>query len=304
MFAIEKANFLNSLHSVYYLSIFVTRKCHWSLICFCMLLAIDSVSTVSIAAPKPTSQAVVKGRISRPNLKVGSKGEFVSELQAALKLLGFYRGEVDGVYSQNTAKAVFSFQQAAGLSANGVVDGNTWQTLFPSPSQRKRSGSNDDSVNNFSTATQVSNNTTVNRTTTEPIPTTPKNRPEPKPVKPPKRSSAAKKPVTKSPPQRQSAASRSRKKPRPSQATSSPKKPSIQYTATGFPILRLGMRGSEVLKLQKHLRTLGFLKTGVDGDFGPVTETAVKALQKRNGLEADGVVGGSTWQVINKQIGR
>lgn len=304
MFAIEKANLLSCLRSVYSWSIFSSRRFHWLLICFCIPLAIDSVSTVSIAAPKPTSQVVVKGRISRPNLQVGSKGEFVSELQAALKLLGFYRGEVDGVYSQNTESAVFSFQRAAGLSPNGVVDGNTWQTLFPSPSKEERSGSNDDSVNNFPAPTQISNNRSVNRATTEPIPTTPKNRPEPKPVKPPKRSSTPKKPVKKSPPQRQSATSRPRRKPRPSQATSSPKKPNIQYTATGFPILRLGMRGSEVLKLQKHLRTLGFLKTGIDGDFGPQTETAVKALQKRNGLEADGVVGGSTWQVINKQIGR
>ena len=64
------------------------------------------------------------------------------------------------------------------------------------------------------------------------------------------------------------------------------------------------MRGAEVLKLQKQLKRLGFLKTGIDGDFGSLTETAVKALQKRYGLEADGVVGGATWQIINRQIRR
>ena len=311
MIAIEKASILHYLRSVFSLKNFPNYRFYWLLFSSCLPLAIGSVSAVSIAAPQPNSEVVVKGAIFRPTLKVGNKGEFVSELQAALKLLGFYQGKVDGVYRESTANAVVSFQLAAGLSPNGIVDANTWQTLFPSPSTDKTTSSNNDSVNNFpapaqiGNTTQVANNTTVNRVTTEPIPTIPTNRPEPKPVKPPKRSSTKKnQPVKKSPPQRQSAASRPRKKPRPSQKTSSPKKPSIQYTALGFPILRLGMRGSEVLKLQKHLRTLGFLKNGIDGDFGPLTETAVKALQKRYGLEADGVVGGGTWQVINKQIGR
>ena len=311
MIAIDKASILRCLRPVFSLNKFTNTRFYWLLLSSCVPLAIGSVNLVSIAAPLPNSQVVVKGAISRPNLKVGSKGEFVSELQAALKLLGFYQGEVNGVYRQSTANAVFSFQQAAGLSPNGIVDANTWQTLLPSPSTEQIAGSNSNSVNNFpapvqtGNTTQVANNTTINRVTTEPIPTIPTNRPESKPVKPPKRSNVTKnKPVKKSPPRRQSAASRPRKKPRPSQTTSSPKKPSIQYTAQGLPILRLGMRGSEVWKLQKQLQKLGFLKTSIDGDFGPLTETAVKALQKRYGLEADGVVGGGTWQVINKQIRR
>jgi peptidoglycan hydrolase-like protein with peptidoglycan-binding domain len=69
--------------------------------------------------------------VNRPVLKSGSKGEAVSELQAALQLLGFYRGSIDGVYSQNTAIAVTRFQQAAGLNPDGIVNQQTWQTLFP-----------------------------------------------------------------------------------------------------------------------------------------------------------------------------
>jgi peptidoglycan hydrolase-like protein with peptidoglycan-binding domain len=60
------------------------------------------------------------------------------------------------------------------------------------------------------------------------------------------------------------------------------------------------MRGSQVVKLQEKLSNLGFLKS-VDGDFGPVTLEAVKAFQKRNGLEPDGVVGGATWQLLDKR---
>ncbi|MFB2937652.1 peptidoglycan-binding protein [Aerosakkonemataceae cyanobacterium BLCC-F154] len=69
--------------------------------------------------------------VNRPVLKSGSKGEAVSELQAALKLLGYYKGEVDGVYSENTAIAVTQFQEAAGLNPDGIVDRETWEKLFP-----------------------------------------------------------------------------------------------------------------------------------------------------------------------------
>jgi N-acetylmuramoyl-L-alanine amidase len=71
------------------------------------------------------------GAIIRPTLKVGSKGTAVSELQAALKLLGYYSGAVDGVYGKTTASAVSKFQQAAGLTPDGVAGESTWQRLFP-----------------------------------------------------------------------------------------------------------------------------------------------------------------------------
>ncbi|MGB3405619.1 MAG: peptidoglycan-binding protein [Microcoleaceae cyanobacterium] len=72
--------------------------------------------------------------LQRPTLQVGSKGTEVSELQATLKLLGYYQGSVDGVYSQATADAVTAFQKAAGVNTSGIVDQQTWNRLFP-PSQ-------------------------------------------------------------------------------------------------------------------------------------------------------------------------
>jgi hypothetical protein len=56
--------------------------------------------------------------------------------------------------------------------------------------------------------------------------------------------------------------------------------------------LRLGSKGESVKTLQQ------FLKVGVDGTFGPQTETAVKAWQKTNGLISDGIVGKNTWAAM------
>lgn len=72
--------------------------------------------------------------------------------------------------------------------------------------------------------------------------------------------------------------------------------PKIEESRT--PILRRGAKGNAVYRLQQRLGTLGFLAIGPDGDFGELTEKAVKAAQQKYKLEADGVVGGATWNAI------
>lgn len=59
--------------------------------------------------------------------------------------------------------------------------------------------------------------------------------------------------------------------------------------------LARGSTGEGVKLLQEFLF--------VDGHFGPVTETAVKAFQTKQGITADGVVGPYTWREILKVTG-
>ncbi|MCC5618499.1 peptidoglycan-binding protein [Nostoc sp. CHAB 5836] len=288
-------------------------------------LLIASSAVVSIAAPPKIAQLNPGNSITRPTLKVGSQGERVAELQAALKLLGFYFGAVDGAYSENTASAVARFKQAAGLNPDGIVDTNTWQRLFPKepavastvPSSQPRFNS----ATNFPVPNQTSNlinvvNPNLNPprqavtqvpTSAEPRPTTPRKavtqvptNPEPRPATPRKTttSSTQKTPNRTTSTTRTQSTTRTRQTTRTQSNTSTKRTPGIQYTSEGMPILRIGLRGSEVIKLQQQLKKLGFLKGDADGDFGETTEAAVKAVQKRYGLEADGVVGGSTWEVI------
>lgn len=58
--------------------------------------------------------------------------------------------------------------------------------------------------------------------------------------------------------------------------------------------LRYGSEGAEVTTLQNRLIALGYLAGSADGKFGRNTKSAVIAFQKANGLSADGVVGADT----------
>lgn len=64
--------------------------------------------------------------------------------------------------------------------------------------------------------------------------------------------------------------------------------------------LSLGDRGKEVSDVQTRLQKQGVElgREGVDGFFGPRTETAVKAFQQQRGLLVDGVVGDNTWREL------
>ena len=66
------------------------------------------------------------------------------------------------------------------------------------------------------------------------------------------------------------------------------------------PTLRRGSSGWHVKRLQRLLRLHGQLgpPAQLDGEFGPVTEAAVRAFQALHGLEPDGIVGPLTWRAL------
>lgn len=68
------------------------------------------------------------------------------------------------------------------------------------------------------------------------------------------------------------------------------------------PTLRRGSKGEWVKKLQEELIARGYdlAPYGADGDFGKVTEAAVKQFQRDNGLSADGVAGPKTYAALEQ----
>lgn len=213
------------------------------------------------------SQPLAPG--DRPILQVGSQGSAVQELQALLQLLGFYSGPVDGTFLESTAAAVATFQQAAGLVADGIVGPATWNRLLPSlpgtPSTIPPSAAH---------PTSGSSSPVASSTTSRPS-------------------------TSASTPSGHSASGS-----RPSQASSqTPSRPPQSPTSNSgepvdLPVLRLGMRGPAVARLQQRLRAIGIFKGEVDGVFGAETQRAVQAAQQRFQLNADGIVGPATWTAL------
>lgn len=71
----------------------------------------------------------------------------------------------------------------------------------------------------------------------------------------------------------------------------------LSVSVAGASAFRVGDQGSDVAEIQGRLVSLGYDVTA-DGDFGPATVEAVKAFQLANGLEADGLVGESTYSAL------
>jgi peptidoglycan hydrolase-like protein with peptidoglycan-binding domain len=67
--------------------------------------------------------------------------------------------------------------------------------------------------------------------------------------------------------------------------------------ARPWPTLRRSDKAHPVPALQYLLRELGE-DVPVDGQFGPRTEAAVRAVQRRSELTADGVAGPRTWAAV------
>lgn len=67
-------------------------------------------------------------------LQLGDRGAGVEELQRRLQTRGYYYGEIDGVFGQETQNAVIQLQRDAGLSQTGVMDAQAYAALDGSTS--------------------------------------------------------------------------------------------------------------------------------------------------------------------------
>ena len=75
------------------------------------------------------TSGTVSGKTNSDSLRYGDRGDDVKELQERLKKLGYYTGSIDGKYGSGTEKAVRSFQERNGLTADGVAGKKTLAAL-------------------------------------------------------------------------------------------------------------------------------------------------------------------------------
>ncbi|RKN86461.1 spore cortex-lytic enzyme [Paenibacillus ginsengarvi] len=78
-------------------------------------------------------------------IRYGTQGGDVYELQGRLKLLGFYKGDVDGDFGYETLQSLKTFQQQFGMKVDGIAGGKTKVKLWEatkewSPDRTPRKG--------------------------------------------------------------------------------------------------------------------------------------------------------------------
>ena len=91
--------------------------------------AAGAISRSSLSQASVSADPSLETSVETAVLKSGSTGNEVREVQRRLKLWGYYKGSVDGVFGAGTRSAVVAFQKKNGLTADGVVGKSTYKAL-------------------------------------------------------------------------------------------------------------------------------------------------------------------------------
>ncbi|PZO59546.1 MAG: hypothetical protein DCF15_03650 [Phormidesmis priestleyi] len=96
----------------------------------CGLALVQLVQLPAIAySPAPQPSQLLAVALSSRSLRLGDSGADVRALQRLLTRNGIYPFEVDGVYGQETADAVATYQRIRELPATGVADEATLEDM-------------------------------------------------------------------------------------------------------------------------------------------------------------------------------
>ena len=272
--------------------------------------------------PKNAAGTATKVRtlspVSGATMKTNATGDAVRELQAQLKVMGYYNGDVTGIYDTATKKAVIAFQKKNGLTADGIAGAETQKLLF-------------------SAGAAAAEDTPTPKPTPTPTPaptyTVPENT-----VKRDTEGAEAKTVqrrlkelgyyngrvdgkfgyqsvnalkafqednglkadgvAGKSTYQVLFSENVLKKGATPTPVPEATPAPGDEEsgipTEASYETLRKGTASAEVARMQQALIDLGYLTGEPDGNYGTATERAVRAFQKNNGLGADGTAGSAT----------
>lgn len=106
-------------------------------------IPVQPTAAVAAVTPTPTPRPTPVPTINiTPNpaykaIQMGDNGDQVRQLQEKLMEYGYYTGELDGRFGNQTRRAVEAFQYQHGLSADGIAGRNTLTVLYESPEIRR-----------------------------------------------------------------------------------------------------------------------------------------------------------------------
>lgn len=220
------------------------------------------------------------------DLKEGDEGDDVSTLQYRLKDLYYLTGEASGVYDAATTEAVKSFQEDFGLDATGEADAKTQSLLFAAQYRPLKKGCTGDDVKELQTRLTVLGYY-KGKISGEFLDATEEAVRAYQEANGEEATGVADVDTLTILLQVSEASS-------DTTDTGTVMQGTVAYTER----LAKGSTGTLVKQLQTRLTELGYYSGPISGNFLGKTMTAVKTLQKQNGVTVDGIVGEVTWNLI------
>ncbi len=279
------------------------------------LAQLYSGSSVSGSTSGTASSEIYTAK--NPNtLQSGDSGSKVTQLQNALKLLGFYTGGVDGKFGSGTKKAVMQFQRVNGLTVDGLAGTQTQKLLYSQVDSGVSGGSSSSGSSSSGTSSGTSGFTRTLRkgyTGADVIAVQQKLKElgfysgsvdgvygtgsiaAVKKFQQQNGLTADGLVGSRTYTALMSASTGSSSNSGSDNSSSSSDSTSGQDYAEGT--LSYGSSGTEVKKMQQALKALGY-NVSADGSYGALTQMAITQFQKRNGLTADGVAGSATLKLL------
>ncbi|UJW59234.1 peptidoglycan-binding protein [Bacillus sp. A116_S68] len=230
-------------------------------------------------------------------LRQGSSGAAVRELQSELKNLGYYTSTVDGAYGPLTAEAVRKLQRDKNIAVDGIFGPQTYSKLSGTSSSSNNSTQTSTSSSNSSSLSGVVLRQGSRGSQVRELQTRLKNlgylTSSVDGVYGPLTAEAVRKL------QRQTSISADgvfgpqtlaqlNRNISYNQSTSSNNSNNSSNNSSAT-VLKQGSSGAAVRELQNMLRATGHHTSSVDGQFGPLTKSAVQRFQREWGLIADGI---------------
>ena len=243
-------------------------------------------------------------------LEKGSEGSEVKALQEALIELGYLKGTADGKFGAATENAVLLFQQANGYPTTGVMDANAQAFLYsgkpksasgtatkvtvvsPVSGAKMTLGATGDAVAELQDRLRALGyydgeiTRTYDKATKSAVLAFQKHNGL-------KADGVAGEETRKAIQSEAALAANETPTPAPTPTPT----PEPTYTIPGSTVKR-NSEGADAKAVQKRLKELGYYRGLTDGKFGAQSVLALKAFQEANGLEADGVAGKTTYELL------
>ena len=220
------------------------------------------------------------------DLKEGNEGDDVSTLQYRLKDLYYLTSDATGIYDAATTAAVKSFQEDFGLEATGEADAKTQSLLFAAQYRPLKKGCTGDDVKELQTRLTVLGYY-KGKVSGEYLDATEEAVRAYQEANGEEVTGIADVDTL-------AVLLQASEESSDTTDTSTVMQGTVEYTER----LAKGSTGTLVKQLQTRLTELGYYSGPISGNFLGKTMTAVKTLQKQNGVTVDGIVGEVTWNLI------